>query len=117
MAGSGSISRIIHYINGKFDYQQRVYKISDSSENLKFIFYYLQTDTIKKYLLSLSQDSVINNLKLPIIKKCKLNIPCKKEQQKIVNFFSKIDTNINHFEQKIKILKNIKNYYLQNMFI
>ena len=42
--GEGGIGSIFHYINGKFDYHQRVYKISDFSKNYccKFVYYYLQ---------------------------------------------------------------------------
>lgn len=40
--GEGKIGEIIHYINGKFDYHQRVYKISDFSNcSGLFLYYYL----------------------------------------------------------------------------
>ncbi|NLC03825.1 MAG: restriction endonuclease subunit S, partial [Tissierellia bacterium] len=42
--GEGRLGDIYHYINGKFDYHQRVYKISDFEELItdgKFVLYYL----------------------------------------------------------------------------
>ncbi len=40
--GEGGIGSIIHYVNGKFDYHQRVYKISDFHDKVlaKFLYYY-----------------------------------------------------------------------------
>ena len=42
--GEGGIGKIFHYINGKFDFHQRVYKISDFPEKIsvKFIYYYMK---------------------------------------------------------------------------
>jgi len=43
--GEGRLGDIYHYINGKFDFHQRVYKISgfeDSNTDGKYILYYMQ---------------------------------------------------------------------------
>ena len=118
IVGNGCNIANIHYINGKFDHRNQVYKICDSTENIKFIFYYLQSNAMQKKLLSLSQGSAINSLKPWTIKNIELLIPTnKQEQQKIVDFFSRLDENINLLEQKIINLKKTKNYYLQKMFI
>lgn len=55
--GDGKIGKILHYVNGKFDYHQRVYKISDfKNVEGKFIYYYLQknffTSCIKTFTKS-----------------------------------------------------------------
>ena len=41
--GEGGIGNIFHYINGKFDFHQRVYKISDFADEVcgKFIYFYM----------------------------------------------------------------------------
>lgn len=41
--GDGNIGQIYHYINGKFDFHQRVYKISNFDKGCsgKFVYYYL----------------------------------------------------------------------------
>ena len=42
--GEGRLGEIYHYINGKFDFHQRVYKISDfqySDTDGKYILYYM----------------------------------------------------------------------------
>ena len=49
-AGDGvGTGKIFHYINGKFDYHQRVYKISEFSEKLQgyyFYLYFIQKDIL-----------------------------------------------------------------------
>ena len=41
--GEGGIGSIFHYINGRFDFHQRVYKISDFPEDIscKYVYYYI----------------------------------------------------------------------------
>ncbi len=43
--GEGNIGEIFHYIIGKFDFHQRVYKISDFSNGIhaKYVYYYIRT--------------------------------------------------------------------------
>lgn len=46
-----------------------------------------------------------------------VNIPSKKEQLKIIDFFMNLDQQITQQESKLKHLKQLKQAYLQNMFV
>ena len=48
--GDGKIGEVYHYINGKFDYHQRVYKISNFHNDVfgKYIYYYLEKNFLRQ---------------------------------------------------------------------
>lgn len=67
--GEGGIGKIYHYINGKFDFHQRVYKISNfDNADGKFVYYYLSKffgihaleNTAKATVDSLRVDTFLN---------------------------------------------------------
>ncbi|CAA9446099.1 MAG: Type I restriction-modification system, specificity subunit S [uncultured Rubrobacteraceae bacterium] len=64
--GEGGIGSIFHYVNGKFDYHQRVYKISDFSADTcgKFI-YYSMIQTFNKQAMRNSVKATVDSLRLP----------------------------------------------------
>ena len=63
-AGDGvGVGKVFHYINGKFDYHQRVYKLSDFKEGTsgRYIYEYFKKNFIRevtKYTAKTSVDSV-----------------------------------------------------------
>ncbi|MDK9870160.1 restriction endonuclease subunit S [Staphylococcus equorum] len=111
------VGKVFHYVNGKFDYHQRVYKISDfNNYNALLFYYYFSTHFLReaqKYNAKTSVDSVrrdmIINMKIPNI--------IIEEQGKISNFLSKLDELINKHGQKIDDLKIRKQGFLQKMFV
>ncbi|MGW7778796.1 restriction endonuclease subunit S [Staphylococcus xylosus] len=111
------VGKVFHYVNGKFDYHQRVYKISNfNNYNALLFYYYFSTHFLReaqKYNAKTSVDSVrrdmIINMKIPNI--------IIEEQEKISNFLSKLDELINKQGQKIDDLKLRKQGFLQKMFV
>lgn len=113
--GDGKIGEIFHYINGKFDYHQRVYKISDFNNNIgKYIYYYLKKN-FKKHALMYTVKATVDSLRLPIIKKFIIQLPTKLEQEKIANFLSDIDSKIELLENKLELLKKEKKGIMQKL--
>src|SRR5690606_35967328 len=87
-AGDGvGVGKVFHYIDGKFDYHQRVYKLSDFKRSLgKYIFYYFKENFLKeamKYNAKTSVDSVRRDM----IVKMLLPLPSIPEQRKIAGYF------------------------------
>lgn len=85
-AGDGvGVGRVFHYINGKFDYHQRVYLFYDFSHiiNGKFLFHYIKTN-IKTELMYYNAKSTVDSIRLPVLKNFSVCVPSIKEQKAIV---------------------------------
>ena len=116
--GEGRIGEVIHYYKGKFDYHQRVYKISDFVNRIvpKFIFFSMQY-SFKKHALRHTVKATVDSLRLPTISSYTVNLSEESEQIKIVHFFQILDSLITATERKVNLLKKKKQAYLQKMFI
>lgn len=116
--GEGRIGEIYHYINDKFDFHQRVYKISGFSESDtygKYVLYYMQK-MFKQHAMKFTVKATVDSLRLPILSQFDIKTPTLKEQQKIGSIFSTLDHNIGLEERQMSLLKAIKKGYLQKMF-
>lgn len=68
-AGDGvGTGKVIHYINGKFDFHQRVYKISDFSEKIDGYFFYLFfSNYFLKRIMSMTAKSSVDSVRMEYI--------------------------------------------------
>jgi type I restriction enzyme S subunit len=114
--GDGRIGEVYHYINGKFDYHQRVYKISDFGENSgRYIYYYLKKNFYRQAIKN-SVKATVDSLRLPTIKKMPIQLPNLSEQIKIANFLLYVDFKIEKIDKEIETNKVFKNGLMQQMF-
>ncbi|MDN6729899.1 MAG: restriction endonuclease subunit S, partial [Alkalibacterium sp.] len=60
---------------------------------------------------------VRRNLDMNMFMEIVIKVPSYKEQEKIGNFFKKLDTSIALKEEKIESLKQMKKAFLQKMFV
>jgi type I restriction enzyme S subunit len=112
--GDGRIGQIYHYINGKFDYHQRVYKISDFSNRCKgkFIYYYLQQFFLKE-AMKYTAKATVDSLRLPMLTEMKIKLPSIDEQSEIVCLMDRVERNIELLEKELKALKQQKKGLMQ----
>ncbi|WP_040029787.1 restriction endonuclease subunit S [Staphylococcus cohnii] len=82
--------------------------------DINFVYYFFQKSY--KYIRSLSNDGSQKNLSLNLLKEIQLNYPSKMEQNKIGEFFSKLDCQIELEEQKLAKLEEQKKGYMQQIF-
>jgi type I restriction enzyme S subunit len=114
--GDGKIGEVFHYYDGKFDYHQRVYKISDAREaHLKYLYFYL-TAFFLRHARSFSVKATVDSLRLPIIKSFIVRLPSLAEQKQIVALLSSLDRRIDLVAQQLENAKTFKNGLLQQMF-
>lgn len=114
--GEGGVGEIIHYIKGKFDYHQRVYKLSDF-EGLDglFLYYYLQ-EFFKREVSQNAVKATVDSLRLPIFKEMRVVAPPKlKEQQRIARILRKVDNLTFNYEQQLSAAKSIKAFLMQQL--
>jgi len=115
--GEGGVGSIFHYINGKFEVHQRVYKISDFSKNLsgKFIYYYM-LQHFNKQAMKNSVKATVDSLRLPTFQEFKLMIPNdKKEQLAITEVLDDLNSEIQELERKRDKYKMIKEGMMQQL--
>ena len=107
--GEGNIGQIFHYINGKFDCHQRVYKISDFIDvDAKFIYFYIKM-FFGQHALMNTVKATVDSLRLPTFVNFRMVIPsAKSEQTAIAEILSDMDAEIDVLTAKLNKLRNIK---------
>lgn len=115
--GEGNIGEIFHYINGKFDWHQRVYKISDFSDYVcgKYIFYQMKFG-FKEHALKNTVKATVDSLRLPTFEKFKIKTPPTiEEQNAIASILSDMDNEIEALEQKLAKTRQLKQGMMQQL--
>ena len=118
-SGDGvGVGKNYHYINGKFDFHQRVYCLYEFSERLigRYLYIYFSNyfyDRVKR----LSAKNSVDSVRMDMISKMEIKLPCLEEQTKIANFLSAIDQKIEVVAQQIEQAKTWKTGLLQQMFV
>lgn len=114
--GDGNIGDIYHYINGKFDFHQRVYKISDfKSIYAKFLFYNIQL-FFKKRAISQTSKATVNSLRMDTFTQYNVFIPYNVAEQKaIADILSSADKEIELLNKQLELYTEQKKGLMQNL--
>lgn len=114
--GEGGVGEIIHYIDGKFDFHQRVYKISDFDSSLhgKYLYYFLQLN-FKKAAAQDSVKATVDSLRLPIFLKMEIWHPDLEEQRRISGLLTCCDQEIQHLKEKLDFYRQQKKALMQQL--
>lgn len=116
-AGDGvGVGKVFHYVNCKFDYHQRVYKLSDfNNVNGKFLYMYFSKN-FKRETVKYNAKTSVDSVRREMITKMKIIMPSMVEQERIANFLTKVDKIIEKQEEKVKNLENYKKGMMQKIF-
>ncbi|WP_416322213.1 restriction endonuclease subunit S [Mycoplasmopsis felis] len=116
--GDGNIGKIFHYVNGKFDLHQRCYLIYEFQNIWPKYFYYYFSQNFYKRAILMSYTATVNSIRMNTITDMDIMFPKELiEQQKIGDFFSKIDNLISLYNSKLNKLKQINEALLQKLLI
>jgi len=104
--------KVFHYVNGKFEFHQRVYKFSDFKRITGKFFYWF----MKHHFIFVTEDqnskSTVDSLRRPLIDGFQFVIPSKEEQTQIVEYLDeqtqKIDFTIEKETQRTELLKEYR---------
>jgi len=116
-AGDGvGVGKVFHYINGKFDYHQRVYNIYGFSNKVygRYFFEFFKKNFIyqvEKYNAKGSVDSV----RMEMITKMNILIPPFLEQKKIVAILSNVNEKIEIVDEQIAQCLKLKKGLMQKL--
>jgi len=115
--GEGNIGKIYHYVQGKFDYHQRVYKISDFKVNHfgKFIYLFM-LQFFNDHAMKNTVKATVDSLRLPTFQAFEISFPpTTEEQESISKIIFDMDSEIELLETKLNKYKALKQGMMQNL--
>lgn len=116
-AGDGvGTGKIFHYINGKFDIHQRVYKISNFESELNgFFFYTYFSSRFYDRIMSMTAKSSVDSVRMEMIAEMMIPLPLYEEQHAIATVLSDMDTAIAALETRRAKTQAIKQGMMQEL--
>ena len=112
-AGDGvGVGKVFHYVNGKFDYHQRVYKFSAFRHILgKFFFHYFRS-TLRNEVSLGTAKSTVDSLRLPMLQNFPVALPSLSEERAIIEYVDEataaIDAAIERTRRQIELLQEYR---------
>ncbi|MDW5551486.1 restriction endonuclease subunit S [Methanosarcina sp.] len=116
-AGDGvGTGKVFHYINGKFDAHQRVYRISDFNERINGYFFYLYfSNHFYNRIMQMTAKSSVDSVRREMIARMLIPTPSKIEQVAIAESLSDTDALLESLEQLIAKKRQIKQGAMQEL--
>ena len=105
-AGTG---KVFHYVNGKYDLHQRVYRMFDFSETItaKYFFYYFSNHFYDRVMAMTAKTSV-DSVRYEMIADMDIALPKLQEQIAISNYFDQLDHLITLHQRELEETKKKK---------
>ena len=112
-AGDGvGVGKVFHYVNGKFDYHQRVYKFSNFRAVIGRFFFYFFKEMLRFEVLQGTAKSTVDSLRLPMLQNFPVVVLPLSEQRAIVAFIdcetAKIDALIAKIHEAVDRLRELR---------
>ncbi len=117
-AGDGvGTGKVFHYINGKFDTHQRVYRISDFNERVNGYFFFLYfSSRFYNRIMQMTAKSSVDSVRREMIARMLIPLPpTKAEQTAIATILSDMDAEIAALETKLAKAHNLKQGMMQEL--
>lgn len=106
-----------HYINGKFDFHQRVYCIYNfrSDVSARFFYYYF-SQHFGPHVRRLSAKNSVDSVRRAMITDMEISLPGDREQEAVARCLSTLDVQVAAQRQKLDVLIGHKKGLLQQLF-
>ncbi|MFQ8740896.1 MAG: restriction endonuclease subunit S, partial [Enterococcus faecium] len=100
--------KVFHYVNGKYNLHQRVYRMYDFNYVSAKYFYYYFSNNFYKRVMSMTAKTSVDSVRMEMIADMNIVFPSVKEQEKIVALFSNLDDTIALHQRELDLLKETK---------
>ncbi len=117
-SGDGvGVGKNIHYIDGKFDYHQRVYAIRNFRDGIdgQFFFQFFRENFLKR-VMRLSAKNSVDSVRMSMITDMMVATPSLAEQKKIAAFLGAVDAKIAALRMRVAGLERYKRGLMQALF-
>lgn len=116
-AGDGvGTGKVFHYINGKFDAHQRVYRIAEFSDQLNGYFFFLYFSSyFFNRIMQMTAKSSVDSVRREMIARMLIPLPTKAEQEAITRALSDADALIESLEQLLAKKRQLKQAAMQEL--
>lgn len=116
-AGDGvGTGKIFHYVNGKCDIHQRVYKISHFKPELNgFFFYKYFSNYFYDRIMSMTAKSSVDSVRMEMIADMLVPLPKPEEQRSLAQVLSDVDALIAALDKLIAKKHNLKTATMQQL--
>jgi type I restriction enzyme S subunit len=117
VAGDGvGTGKVIHYVNGRFDFHQRVYKISEFTQDINGYYFYLYfKNNFLNRIMQMTAKSSVDSIRLDMIANMQIPFPSMEEQIKIALTLRDIESEIRILEKKLEKQNQLKQGMMQNL--
>ncbi|WP_416438851.1 restriction endonuclease subunit S [Phnomibacter sp. MR] len=117
VAGDGvGTGKVIHYAKGKFDYHQRVYKISDFQSNIHgFFFYLFFKNNFLSRIMQMTAKSSVDSVRREMIADMIIHFPDFNEQERIAYILRDMNDEIMLLESNLDKYKLLKQGMMQEL--
>lgn len=108
--------KVFHYVNGKYDLHQRVYRMFAFSEEItaKYFYYYFSNHFYDRVMAMTAKTSV-DSVRYEMIADMDIALPKVKEQMAISAYFERLDNLITLHQRKYEKLLDVKKAFLEKM--
>ncbi|WP_077339002.1 restriction endonuclease subunit S [Pseudocolwellia agarivorans] len=116
-AGDGvGTGKIFHYMNGKFDYHQRVYLMYNFGDRIDGYYFYIYfSNFFYDRIMSMTAKSSVDSVRREMIADMLITLPSKEEQTAIATILSDMDNEIQTLEKRLAKTRQIKQGMMQQL--
>lgn len=116
-AGDGvGTGKVYHYINGKFDFHQRVYLMHSFNQKVHGYYFYIYfSNNFYDRIMSMTAKSSVDSVRRDMISNMKIVLPPLREQKKIATALFDTDVLISELEKLIEKKQAIKTATMQQL--
>jgi type I restriction enzyme S subunit len=117
-AGDGvGTGKVFHYINGRFDIHQRVYRISNFAERVNAYFFYLYFSThFYNRIMQMTAKSSVDSVRRDMISRMQVALPpTEAEQRAIATALSDVDALLARLDRLLVKKRDLKQAAMQQL--